>query len=84
MIYLAEKRCRLRYQPEQTFMAFTTAPEAELFVNGCGKQKADTYSTVVWKNVKLTSGENIIRVTTPGKKPLTDEVTVEYKEDRPL
>jgi len=38
----------------------------------------------VWKNVKLTSGENIIRVTTPGKKPLTDEVTVEYKEDRPL
>lgn len=41
MIYLAEKRCRLRYQPEQTFMAFTTAPEAELFVNGvsCGKQK---------------------------------------------
>ena len=22
MIYLAEKRCRLRYQPEQTFMAF--------------------------------------------------------------
>ena len=86
MIYLAEKRCRLRYQPEQTFMAFTTAPEAELFVNGvsCGKQKADTYSTVVWKNVKLTSGENIIHVTTPGKKPLTDEVTVEYKEDRPL
>ena len=61
-------------------------PEAELFVNGvsCGKQKADTYSTVVWKGVKLKAGENTIRVTTPGKKPLTDVVVVEYKEDGSL
>ena len=61
MIYLAEKRCRLRYQPEQTFMAFTTAPEAELFVNGvsCGKQKADTYSTVVWQKMSNSPRERI-------------------------
>lgn len=83
MIYLAEKRCKLRQQPEQTFMAFTTAPEAELFVNGVsiGKQKADTYATVVWKGVKLQEGENIIRVVTSGKKPLSDEVTVAFRQE---
>lgn len=80
MIYLAEKRCKLRQQPEQTFMAFTTAPEAELFVNGIsqGKQKTDAYATVTWKGVKLQEGENTVSVVTTGKKSLKDEVTVTY------
>lgn len=83
MIHLAEKRCKLRQQPEQTFMAFTTAPEAELFVNGisCGKQKTDTYATVAWKGVKLQDGENIVRVVTPGKKPMSDEVVVTFQKN---
>lgn len=80
MIYLAEKRCVLRTQPEQTFMAFTTAPEAELFVNGksYGKQQTDNYATATWKGIKLQEGANAIRVTTPGKKPLNDEVVITY------
>lgn len=80
MIYLAEKRCVLRTQLEQTFMAFTTAPEAELFVNGksYGKQQTDNYATATWKGIKLQEGANAIRVTTPGKKPLNDEVVITY------
>lgn len=80
MIYLAEKRCVLRTQLEQTFMAFTTAPEAELFVNGksYGKQQTDNYATATWKGIKLQEGANAIRVTTLGKKPLNDEVVITY------
>ena len=80
MLYLAEKRCVLRTQPEQTFKVFTTAPEAELFVNGIslGKRKADNYATVTWEGVKLQKGANTLRVTTPGKKPLNDEAIVTY------
>lgn len=80
MIYLAEKRCVLRTRPEQTFMAFTTAPEAELLVNGksYGKQLTNNYATVTWKGIKLQEGANTIRVTTPGKKPLNDEVVITY------
>lgn len=83
MLYLAEKRCRQRTLPEQVFMVFTTAPEAELFVNGVsqGKQKADRYATVRWNSVRLQEGENLIKVQTPGKHSLCDEVTVVYRKN---
>lgn len=82
-LYLAEKRCTLRTQPEQTIMAFTTAPEVELFVNNVsqGKQKTDGFATVIWKGVSLQEGENVIRVVTPGKHPLSDQVTVTYSRN---
>lgn len=78
MLYLAEKRNLRRSRPLQTIMAFTTVREAELFINGksCGKQKTDSYATVVWENVTLKSGENHIKVVTTDKRPLKDEVTV--------
>ena len=80
MLHLAEKRCLLRTQSEQTIMAFTTAPEVELFVNGVsqGKQQTDRFATVSWKGVRMQPGENLIRVVTPGKLLLSDQVTVTY------
>ncbi|MBP6068447.1 MAG: glycoside hydrolase family 2 protein [Bacteroides sp.] len=80
MLHLAEKRCLLRTQSEQTIMAFTTAPEVELFVNGVsqGKQQTDRFATVSWKGVRMQPGENLIRVVAPGKPSLSDQVTVTY------
>lgn len=78
MLYLAEKRNRHRLRPLQHFMAFTTAREAELFVNGksCGKHKTDSYATVEWKDIPLKTGENHIKVVATDKRPLKDEVIV--------
>ena len=70
MLYLAEKRNRHRLRPLQHFIAFTTAREAELFVNGksCGKHKTDSYATVEWKDIPLKTGENHIKVVATDKK----------------
>ena len=78
MLYLAEKRNRHRLRPLQHFIAFTTAREAELFVNGksCGKHKTDSYATVEWKDIPLKTGENHIKVVATDKRPLKDEVIV--------
>ncbi|NCE71431.1 glycoside hydrolase family 2 TIM barrel-domain containing protein [Odoribacter sp. Z80] len=78
MLYLAEKRNRHRLHPLQHFIAFTTAREAELFVNGksCGKHKTDSYATVEWKDIPLKTGENHIKVVATDKRPLKDEVIV--------
>ena len=80
MLHLAEKRSLLRVKSQQTIMAFTTAPQVELFINGVslGKQKADAFATVVWKGVNMQEGENVIRVVALGKHPLSDQVTITY------
>ena len=75
MIYLAGKRNRIRRRQQQTIIAFSNQPEAELFVNGksCGKMKTDRYSILEWENVVLKPGENKIEVKTTNKKQsLTD------------
>jgi Beta-galactosidase/beta-glucuronidase len=79
MLHLAEKRVINRYKPEQTFMAFTTAPEVELFVNGVsmGKKKTNEYATVVWEGIKLQKGKNSI-VVEDGMKVLSDRNEVVF------
>ncbi|MEG2063160.1 MAG: glycoside hydrolase family 2 TIM barrel-domain containing protein [Kiritimatiellia bacterium] len=75
MIHLAGKRQTLRTHPLQTIQAFSTRTSAELFVNGksVGETRTDTWATLEWKNVKLQSGENEIRVvTTDNETPLSD------------
>lgn len=76
MLYLAEKRNTNRKRPTQNFMAFTTALEAELFVNGksIGKSKADEYATVKWENVRLRKGKNLIEVVGNDSGELKDSV----------
>ena len=75
MIYLIGKRNIIRVQRQQTIIAFSNQPEAELFVNGksCGKVETDRYSILEWKHVILTPGKNKIEVKTTNKKQtLTD------------
>ena len=78
MIYLAEKRITQRSRSKQTFMAFTTAPRAELFINGrsMGLQQADSVATVTWKNIELQSGSNQIKVIAADKSKMSDEMVV--------
>lgn len=78
MIYLAEKRIIQRSRSKQTFMAFTTAPRAELFINGrsMGIQQTDSVATVIWKNIELKSGSNEIKVITADKSKMSDEIVV--------
>ncbi len=74
MIYLIGKRNIIRVQRQQTIIAFSNQPEAELFVNGksCGKVETDRYSILEWKHVILTPGKNKIEVKTTNKKTDTD------------
>ena len=75
VLYLAGRRCTERTRKVQTFMAFTNFPEAELFVNGvsCGKVKADSLRTAVWKDVMLRPGENEITVVAGDRKNRTTD-----------
>ncbi len=78
MLHLAGKRCTEASSEHRDFMAFTTAPEAELWVNGVsqGRVKADAYHTVTWKHVPLQKGENVIRVQATSKSKLEDGMVV--------
>lgn len=84
LLYLAERRCTRRTRPVQTFMAFTNQPEAELFVNGtsCGHAKTDSLGTVRWNGVRLSPGQNEIRVVSGrGTHQLTDGYTCTLEVD---
>lgn len=77
MLYLAGRRNVTRTMPQQTIMAFTNLPDAELFVNGksYGKAKPDAYATITWQNVTLQPGENEIAVVHSSKgQKLTDSI----------
>jgi len=64
--HLCSKSYKDRKEDITDIIAFTTAPLAKLFINGkqVGTMKTDQYATVVWKNVKLTSGKNLVEVRT--------------------
>lgn len=80
VLHIAGKRCDKRYSNIQTIMAFTSQPEAELFVNGksYGKVKADEYCIVKWENIILDKDKNDIQVkTTDRNVKLSDGFTCE-------
>ncbi len=77
LIYIAGRRYVNRTAENTTVTVFTNRAEAELWVNGSnlGKLKADAYATIVWEEVKLQKGKNIIEVKSGNKKQLlTDQV----------
>ena len=83
VLYLAGRRCTRRTKQQQTFRAFTNQPDAELFVNGQsrGKAQADSLCTVVWEGVALRPGANEIRILSgKGKNRLADGYTCFYSE----
>ena len=64
--HLCSKRYTERKENITDIIVFTTAPSAKLFINGkqVGTMNTDTYATVVWKNVKLSSGKNLVEIKT--------------------
>lgn len=69
-VYIAERRCKNRVNPQVDIMVFTNLPEASLWVNGqyMGKAKADKWATVRWENMSLIPGANRIEVKSVDKK----------------
>ena len=78
MIHIAGKRCVTAKSQKYALQVFTNCGQAELFVNGksLGKQKADSYAIIEWKDVPLQTGTNTIKVKTLTKPILTDEFVI--------
>ena len=66
-VHLCSKEYTQRKEDVTDIIAFTTAPQVKLFLNGkqIGTQKTDAYATVEFKNVKLQKGENKVEIRTP-------------------
>jgi beta-galactosidase len=65
-VHLCSKRFTVRKEDITDVVVFTTAPSAELFINGkqVGKMDTDDYATIIWKNVKLNQGRNLVEIKT--------------------
>jgi beta-galactosidase len=75
MISIAERRNDKRTLNTTNIKAFTNLPQAELFVNGksLGTKTKDSINEVVWENISLKKGKNVIRVrANDGDKTLED------------
>ncbi len=64
--HLCSKNFTERKEDVTNIVAFTTAPSAKLFINGkqIGKMNTDDYATVIWKDVKLNQGKNLVEIKT--------------------
>lgn len=64
MIYITSRRFTERTNPVTDIRIYTNAGEAELYLNEkrIGKKKKDELNRVVWENVRLNQGKNMIRV----------------------
>lgn len=79
VLYLAGRRNNIRKQAMQQILVFTNLPKAELWVNGQshGTLSPDEYHTILWENVRLLTGSNIITVIGKAdKKTITDQMQV--------
>lgn len=65
-VHLCSKDYTDRQESVTDIIAFTTAPNAKLYLNGklIGTQKTDDYKTVEWKNVQLRPGVNTVEIRT--------------------
>ena len=65
-VHLCSKRYVDRKEDVTDIIVFTTAPNVKLYINGklVGTQKTNAYATVVWENVKLNKGDNLVEVRT--------------------
>lgn len=72
VLYIAARRYTQRTETKTDVKVYTNQSQATLYLNGkrIGKAKRDEIGRIIFKDVKLRKGENVIRVTA-GK--LTDE-----------
>ena len=68
MIYITSRRFTKRDNPQTDIKVFTNLKEATLYINNrkIGTMKPDEMNRVIWKDIRLNDGRNIIRV--EGKK----------------
>lgn len=79
VLYLAGRRNNIRRQAIQQIQVFSNLPKAELRVNGQshGTLSPDEYHTILWENVRLHTGNNVITVIgKAGNKTITDQMQV--------
>ncbi|MCC8035075.1 MAG: glycoside hydrolase family 2 protein, partial [Rikenellaceae bacterium] len=73
-VYIAERRWNRRSTKRQDIRAYTSRPEAELFINGIPAGTARTeLGIVLWKGIELEEGPNTIEVRSG---ELSDRITV--------
>lgn len=78
MLHLCSSRFTRRSFPTAQVKAYTNVGSATLYVNGekVGTEKADSLNRVVWDNVTLRRGDNVIEVTAgKGKRRMTETCT---------
>lgn len=71
MLYIAERRNTVRYNPITTIKVFSNLKSAELWVNGkkLGEENKNELNIMLWENVKLNPGTNkiVVRTKSDGK-----------------
>lgn len=75
MLYLCSRRFTERTKAQTFVKAYSNLKEATLYVNGkkIGKQKKDNINRIIWDQITLVPGENVIRIEgRTGKKVFTD------------
>ncbi len=78
MLYICSRRFTEHTDAQTLVRVYTNLNEATLYINDkkIGKQKKDKVNRIVWDNITLLPGENVIRVEgKSGKKTFTDTCT---------
>lgn len=76
MLYIASRRFTDRKDSVVPVKVYTNLKQVTLYVNGkkVSTKKADSIRRIVWDNIELKEGDNVIRIEGKnGKKMLTDE-----------
>ena len=78
MLHLCDSRFTERFYSITSIKAYTNLEAAILYVNGkkIGKMKRDKYNRVIWNNILLQPGENIIRIDAKNGKKIISESCV--------
>lgn len=75
MVYITSRRFVKRNNPQTDIKVFTNLKEVTLYINGkkIGTMKPDEMHRVIWKDIKLDEGRNMVRVEGKnGKENLSD------------
>ena len=76
MLYITSRRYTERTEPSTDIKVYSNLKEVTLYVNDkkVGKMKPDPLKRIIWKDVKLSPGKNMIRIEGKnGKQNLTDK-----------
>lgn len=78
MIYISSRRFTERTDKQVQIKVYTNLEEATLYINEkkIGKRKKDEINRIIWDNIMLFPGENVIRVEGKQKKTLLKDSCV--------